>query len=73
MTIHPSGFEAAERRYLAAAPKSRALYERAQDVLPAGVGRASIPFFHHPIFIDHVDGAYLHDVDGNAILDMWNG
>lgn len=73
MSNHPPEFAAAERRYLARTAKSRDLFQRAQDVLPAGVGRASIPFFHHPIFIDHVDGAYLHDVDGNAMLDMWNG
>jgi hypothetical protein len=67
------GLAAAERRYIDATPTSRALFERAQGVLPAGIGRAGLPFFIHPFFVDRADGAYLYDVDGRAILDMWNG
>lgn len=73
MAAHPPSFAAAERRYIEATPKSRALFERAGSVLPAGVGRASIPFFHHPVFVERAEGAYLHDVDGRSLLDMWNG
>jgi len=66
-------FIAAERRYLAATPRSAELFARAAKVLPAGVGRASIPFFHQPIFVERAQGAYLHDVDGRRLLDMCNG
>lgn len=69
----PQEFADAERRHLEATPRSRALFERARRVLPGGVGRASIPYFHHPIFIERAEGAYLHDADGRALLDMWNG
>lgn len=73
MADHPPSFAAAEERYLAATPRSRELFERAAKVLPGGVGRASIPFFHYPVFIERAEGAFLYDVDGRAVLDMWNG
>lgn len=73
MATITDGFAAAERRYMAATPASRALFERARAVLPGGIGRASIPFFHHPIFIERASGAWLHDADGRALLDLFNG
>lgn len=73
MPDHPASFAAAEQRHLVATPRSRALFQRARKVLPAGIGRASIPYFHHPIFIERAEGAYLYDADGRALLDMWNG
>lgn len=65
-------FAVAEQRYLSTTPGSLALYERARKVLPDGLGRSSIPFFHYPIFVDRAEGKFLYDVDGRPILDLWN-
>jgi len=51
--------------------KSRALYERAKNVMAGGVTsqfRAlSVP---HPMFYDRAEGARIWDVDGNELLDF---
>jgi glutamate-1-semialdehyde 2,1-aminomutase len=49
--------------------RSRALYDRALDVLPGGVNspvRATRPY---PAFIDHGDGGHVVDADGNRYVD----
>ena len=48
-------------------PKSRALHERRQAVVSAGLTQG------FPIYIDRADGAILVDVDGNQILDLGSG
>src|SRR5579863_1787068 len=48
-------------------PKSRALHERRQAVVSAGLTQG------FPIYIDRADGAILVDVDGNHILDLGSG
>lgn len=51
--------------------QSRALWERAQKVLPGGVN-ASARFnaaLGHALFFERGEGAYLYDVDGNRIID----
>ena len=51
--------------------RSRALYERARQVMPGGVN-ASARFnaaLRHPIFMQRGEGAYLYDVDGNRYID----
>jgi 4-aminobutyrate aminotransferase / (S)-3-amino-2-methylpropionate transaminase / 5-aminovalerate transaminase len=48
-------------------PKSRALLERRQINVPRGVYNAT------PIFVDHADGALVHDVDGNTFIDFSGG
>jgi len=53
--------------------ESRALYDRALDVLPGGVNssvRAVRPF---PFFVERGDGAHLIDADGNRYLDYVMG
>lgn len=51
---------------------SARLFERAQDILPGGVSspvRAFQAVGGNPLFIDHGEGAYIFDVDGNAYID----
>lgn len=58
--------------YEARTPASRALYQRAQRVMPGGDTRTGT--FHHPypLFIARGDGARLHDADGHQYLDLLN-
>lgn len=52
--------------------RSHALFEEAQTLLPGGVNspvRAFRGVGGEPIFIDHAQGPYLYDVDGNRYLD----
>lgn len=66
-------FADTEQRYLAKTPTSRALFERAQKVMPAGVTRHALQALYYPIVGERGDGAYMIDVDGNAYLDMISG
>jgi len=51
--------------------QSRALYERARQVMPGGVNASARfdPSLKHPLFMDHGEGAYVYDVDGNRYID----
>src|SRR5205085_4744496 len=52
--------------------RSHALFEEAQQLLPGGVNspvRAFRGVGGEPVFIDHANGPYLYDVDGNRYLD----
>jgi glutamate-1-semialdehyde 2,1-aminomutase len=51
---------------------SRELFQEAQTLFPGGVNspvRAFRAVGSHPVFIDHAEGPYLYDVDGNRYLD----
>jgi 4-aminobutyrate aminotransferase/(S)-3-amino-2-methylpropionate transaminase len=48
-------------------PKSRALHERRQAAVSAGLTNG------FPIYIERAEGAILVDVDGNRILDLGSG
>jgi len=51
---------------------SHALFEDAQTLLPGGVNspvRAFRGVGGKPVFIDHANGPYLYDVDGNRYID----
>ncbi|HZU69060.1 MAG TPA: glutamate-1-semialdehyde 2,1-aminomutase [Ktedonobacteraceae bacterium] len=51
---------------------SRELFAEAQQLMPGGVNspvRAFRAVGGNPIFIDHANGPYLYDVDGNRYLD----
>lgn len=48
-------------------PKSRALHERRQAVVSAGLTNG------FPVYIERAEGAILEDVDGNHILDFGSG
>ena len=52
--------------------QSSALFARAKTLLPGGVNspvRAFKSVGGDPFFVARADGAYLHDVDGNAYID----
>src|SRR2546421_2890124 len=53
-------------------PRSHALFQEAQTLLPGGVNspvRAFRGVGGDPVFIDHANGPYFFDVDGNRYLD----
>ncbi len=67
---HPSPLEA---RYVAAHPKSKALYERALGLLPGAIThdiRYLTPF---PVYVDRAAGSRKWDVDGHEYVDGWMG
>lgn len=52
--------------------RSHELFQEAQTLLPGGVNspvRAFRGVGGEPVFIDHANGPYLYDVDGNRYLD----
>ena len=52
--------------------QSTKYYEQAQKVIPGGVDspvRAALAVHEDPLFIDHGEGCYLWDVDGNRYID----
>jgi len=52
--------------------KSKAHFERASRVIPGGVNSPARAFGGvggTPLVIDHADGAFLHDIDGNRLID----
>lgn len=74
MTMPVAGrFSDVEQRYIDATPRSRALFEEARGFMAAGVSRASLAMGPHPIFIERAQGKHLVDVDGNVLIDFWNG
>lgn len=54
-------------------PHSHAEFARARKLIPGGVNSPARAFGAvggEPIFIDHAEGVYLHDLDGNRYLDF---
>jgi len=54
-------------------PRSADLFRRAQSVLVGGVNspvRAYRAVGGSPVFVDHMHGAHVYDVDGNAYIDL---
>jgi glutamate-1-semialdehyde 2,1-aminomutase len=56
--------------YIASTPRSRELQRGAARYLPGGSSRAVAYFDPYPFFVDHAQGHYVHDVDGNRYLDF---
>lgn len=52
--------------------KSYALSERARDVFAGGSTRLLAWLDPYPIYLSRGDGAYVHDVDGDAYFDLTN-
>src|SRR5438067_9553357 len=53
-------------------PRSREIFERAEQILVGGVNspvRAFRSVGGEPLVIDHASGQYLYDADGNELLD----
>lgn len=59
--------------YISKTPKSKALYERAKNTLPAGVSYAIRYFEPYPFYTAKAKGSKLYDVDGNEYVDFWLG
>ena len=57
-------------RYKARTPRSRQLNEDASHYLPGGSTRGAAYFDPYPIFVDHGQGLYVYDADGNSYLDF---
>jgi glutamate-1-semialdehyde 2,1-aminomutase len=49
---------------------SRAMYERARQVLPGGAARGATAFSPHPLYGSRANGALLTDIDGNDYVDF---
>lgn len=52
--------------------QSKALYEKAVDLMPGGVNSPARAFKSvgmHPVFVDHAKGSRVYDVDGNEYID----
>jgi len=50
-------------------PTSARLFERAKQVIPAGVQHMLLPPDPYPLFIERAGGSKLTDVDGNTYVD----
>jgi glutamate-1-semialdehyde 2,1-aminomutase len=59
--------------YVSKTPKSKALYDRAGKVLPAGVSYGIRYFEPYPFYTVKAKGSRLWDVDGNEYIDFWLG
>jgi len=59
--------------YVSKTSKSKALYERARKVLPAGVSYGIRYFEPYPFYAAKAKGSKLYDVDGNEYVDFWLG
>jgi glutamate-1-semialdehyde 2,1-aminomutase len=59
--------------YISKTSKSKALYERAKKVLPAGVSYGIRYFEPYPFYTAKAKGSKLYDVDGNKYIDFWLG
>jgi glutamate-1-semialdehyde 2,1-aminomutase len=65
MTAHASY----ENEYVARTKKSRAHFDEARKVLPAGV-ESNVKYFDpYPFYVKRAKGAYIFDLDGNKIID----
>ncbi len=61
------------QEYIRRTPRSRKLYERAQEVYPGGVTYLIRQLPPYPFYVDHARGSRIYDVDGNEYTDYWVG
>ena len=58
-----------EKEYVSRTEKSRAHFEKAKRLLPAGV-ESNVRYFEpYPFVVRSAKGPYLYDIDGNKIID----
>jgi glutamate-1-semialdehyde 2,1-aminomutase len=60
-------------RYEARFPRSKALYERARQVMPRGVSHDQWYADPFPIYMNRAEGSRLWDIDGNEYVDYYGG
>jgi len=58
-----------ERKY----PNSRTAHERAKQVLVDGISHGARLFDPYPFRVQSADGSSVTDIDGNVIVDYWQG
>jgi glutamate-1-semialdehyde 2,1-aminomutase len=71
--LKPHGAAETVEDYTSRTSCSRALYERARRVLPAGVSYGIRYFEPYPFYTARAKGSKLWDVDGNEYVDFWLG
>lgn len=62
-----------EERVRSRTAKSRALYEKARQILPGGVAANTMSISPYPQYFGEARGARVTDVDGNEYLDLVMG
>lgn len=62
-----------EEDFIAVRPKSVELYRRAYNSLPEGVPTGVCALDPFPLSVDHGQGAYIWDIDGNQYIDYHLG
>ncbi len=64
--------EREDAAFVAARPRSRALWSAAQDVMPNGVPMSWLrtSYDHPPLFVESATGSRLRDVDGHEYADF---
>ncbi len=62
-----------KQTYQQKTPESRALYERAEAVMPGGVCHNLRYHPPYPVYISRACGSRFWDVDDNEYLDFWQG
>ena len=61
-----------KEKYAASRPNSFKLHKEAVKFMPGGDTRTATFFLPFPNFIVRGEGAYMHDADGNKLLDFQN-
>ncbi len=65
--------QSSKEQYIAKFPKSKALYEKAKDIIPRGVPHDSWIMSPFPIYIRNAKGSHVWDVDGYEYVDYYGG
>ena len=59
-----------ENEYLERTKKSRAHFQKAKKLIPAGVESNVRYFPPYPFYVKKAKGPYIFDIDGNRIIDF---
>ena len=57
-------------QFMSNTPKSKKLQAEAAEYLPGGSSRGTAYYDPYPTFVDHGEGHYVYDVDGNRYMDF---
>lgn len=60
-------------KYIERFQKSQILYEKAEELFPAGICHDIRRFEPFPFVTEKADGAYIYTADGIRLLDLWCG
>ena len=58
--------------YVERCGRSKALFEQAHCSMPGGNTRTGVYFSPFPMYLERGEGVFVHDVDGNELLDFMN-